>query len=274
MLFICDLDGTLLDDSHDIDDVVISGIQEVLAKGHYFVICTGRCMYGSGTVNFGIEHEHMYTIAMNGALVYDGSANIISSSPIDKEIIRTFCHDLDDILVRYEGKDNSFCTFTSENANVYLDESSIFKGVSPCLRRMFFFNEYDYFGSKTHDILTNDIYKIEVVLADSNSKERADAILARHRDKVVNAPWDIGICDITNAEINKGVVAKSLAEKLGFEDKDIYVYGDSNNDLEMLEMFSNSACPCNANDAAKAVAKRIIGDNDDHSVIKDILTKI
>ncbi len=272
MLFVCDLDGTLLDHTHDIDDVVMSGIKEVLAKGHYFAISTGRCMYDRSQINFGIEHDHMFTIALNGALVYDSSFEVIADRPIDKEIVATFLHDLDDVLVRYEAKDHGASPFTVERADAYLLEEGLYEEFDPHRHAHYLRNSR--YGVKAADILAEDIYKINIILANSTLKEKADAALAKHSDKVVNAPWGEGFYDITDRRADKGTVAKYLADKLHIDYQDVHVYGDSYNDVGMLSMFSNSTCPSNANEAAKAAAKRIIGDYDDHSVIKDILAKI
>ena len=69
MLFVSDLDGTLLDHTHKIDDIVLDGIRKILAAGHYFAICTGRSLHKAEEVNFGIDHEHMLSIGMNGAII-------------------------------------------------------------------------------------------------------------------------------------------------------------------------------------------------------------
>lgn len=272
MLFVSDLDGTLLGHTHDIDDVVLSGIREVLAKGHYFVLCTGRPMHEEGAVNFGIRHEHIYTIAMNGALIYDGSGNIIESVPIEKEVIKTFYHNLGDALVRYESSDCALHPFSRQRVDDYLFEDGLSEKVG--LYKKENMGEHDYFGIKFDDILSSVIYKINIVAAKPHLREKVDALLAKYGDALINAPWNEGFYDITDIKVNKAVATKSLANKLGFDDKDIYVYGDSYNDVKMLKMFSNSASPSNANEEAKAAAKRIIGDYDEHSVIKDILAKI
>ena len=272
MLFVSDLDGTLFDHTHDIDDVVLAGIKEVLAKGHYFVICTGRGMQGEGNVNFGIRHDHIYTIALNGALTYDGNAELIARRPIDKEIIKAFYHDLDDVLVRYESSDFVLCPFTLARVDAYLEKEGFFERVWKFKKEDFI--ENTHFGTSLDEILANDIFKLDIIVSHPDRKEKTDAILARYSDKLVNAPWGEGFYDITDIAVDKSVSVKALVDELGITDKDIFVYGDSYNDVRMLDMFSNSASPSNANAAAKAVAKRIIGDYDDHSVIKDILAKI
>ena len=272
MLFVSDLDGTLLDHTHEIDDTVLKGIKEVLAKGHYFVICTGRGMHAKGAINFGIKHEHIYTIAMNGALTYDGSASLIANRPIDKEIIKAFYYDLDELFVRYETSEYALHPFTYERVDAYLYEENLFNEQHH--QRMSFYNQNSRFQVKLDELLSSDIYKINIILSNTKLKEKADAALIKYSDKVVNAPWGEGFYDITDIKVNKGAAVKALTNKLGISDSDVYVYGDSYNDVQMLEMFSNSTSPSNANSAAKAVAKRIIGDYDEHSVIKDILAKI
>ena len=41
-LFASDLDGTLLNEKHQFDDVIVEGIQKIVNSGHVFSIATGR----------------------------------------------------------------------------------------------------------------------------------------------------------------------------------------------------------------------------------------
>ena len=272
MLFVCDLDGTLLDHTHDIDDIVLNGIRKVLAEGHYFAICTGRSMHDPKQINFGIRHDHMYTIAMNGAIIYKDEGDILLRKPIDKDIVKASFYDLKDIFVRYETDTMCYYPFTYLRADRYLYDEEIYK--SNHEQRMAFYKVNSKFEAGEEEILAHDIYKINFSLGKEKTKKTADRFVARFSDRVANAPWGDGFYDITDKKANKGDMTRWLADRLGIAYDDVHTYGDSYNDKELMEMFTNSSCPSNAIDEIKMRAKRIIGDYDDHSVIKDILAKI
>lgn len=272
MLFVCDLDGTLLDHTHDIDDIVLSGIKEVLDKGHYFAICTGRSMHDPKQINFGIKHDHIYTIAMNGAMIYKDEDDILIRNPIAKDIVKASFTDLKDIFVRYETDVMCYYPFSYLRADRYLYDEEIYK--SNHEQRMAFYKVRSKFEAKEEEILAHDIYKINFSLGKQSTKKIAQRFVDRFKGEIANAPWGDGFFDITASIANKGDMTKWLADRLNIDYDDVHTYGDSHNDLELMEMFKNSSCPSNAIDEVKQRAKRIIGDYDDHSVIKDILAKI
>ena len=51
---------------------------------------------------------------------------------------------------------------------------------------------------------------------------------------IASGPGDIRYIDITSCYANKGKAMEFLAKKLGFELKDVYSFGDSMNDVDML----------------------------------------
>ena len=58
-LFASDLDGTLLNELHESDEVIFNSIQQVLNKNLYFTIATGRDLNGS-LRNTGFETLPIY----------------------------------------------------------------------------------------------------------------------------------------------------------------------------------------------------------------------
>lgn len=53
---------------------------------------------------------------------------------------------------------------------------------------------------------------------------------------------------------------------------DIFVFGDGDNDSEMLDHFEHSFAPSNASKKAKKNAKHVIGPCSEKSVIKEIMS--
>lgn len=273
MLFVSDLDGTLLDHTHKIDDIVLDGIRKILAAGHYFVICTGRSLHKAEEVNFGIDHEHMFSIGMNGAIIYKDHRTILDKKAIDKDVVSDAIDVLsDDIFVRYETRLDSLYTYSYDEADAYLYKEHIFEDIHE--DRMAFYAINSKFSTTKDEILAHDIYKINFSMSSAKAKKTADDFIKRHPDKIVNAPWGEGFYDITDIGADKAIATKWLADYLDIPYDEVYTYGDSYNDLELMLSFKNSYAPSNAIDLIKDAAKHVIGDYDDHSVIKDMLEKI
>ena len=72
--------------------------------------------------------------------------------------------------------------------------------------------------------------------------------------------------DITPKGWNKGNAVGELARALGIRIDEVAVFGDSYNDLPMIEAAPNAVAMGNANDAVKAAARWGIGDSKDDAV--------
>ena len=140
-LFASDLDGTLLNELHESDEVIFNSIQQVLNKNLYFTIATGRDLNGS-LRNTGFETLPIYKICMNGAFIAAPNKEILYKKEIDKaflkEILTQFpnihfdCISRSDICSRNkEGIYTAFLFFK------HLEKSSFLKGN---FRRFHFFS--------------------------------------------------------------------------------------------------------------------------------------
>ena len=74
------------------------------------------------------------------------------------------------------------------------------------------------------------------------------------------------IIDITPAGWNKGTAALALGEILGVAPEEIATFGDSENDLAMIEAVPNSVAVANASSELQAAARWHIGDTREDAV--------
>ncbi len=63
-LFASDLDGTLLNEKHESDEVIEQTIQNIIESGRTFAAATGR---SAAMVNFHDLTDKVYIICMNGS---------------------------------------------------------------------------------------------------------------------------------------------------------------------------------------------------------------
>lgn len=65
-LFASDLDGTLLNEKHESDEVIEQTIQNIIESGRIFAAATGR---SAAMVNFHDLTDKVYIICMNGSVI-------------------------------------------------------------------------------------------------------------------------------------------------------------------------------------------------------------
>lgn len=81
-------------------------------------------------------------------------------------------------------------------------------------------------------------------------------------------PWAQAGFEIANRSLSKLTGIRLAAEAFGMEPDDIYVFGDSYNDLEMLEGIPHSTCMGNGAEAAKAKAAYVTAPVDEDGIAR------
>lgn len=264
-LFACDLDGTLLNEQHEFDEIIYDAIDEVIKNKKYFTIATGRHMFYSRRKNMNLRNLPIYTICMNGAMIYDPNGNIIYKKTLNKEILKDFliefpevnfeCIGIDRIYIR-NNKETYIAEFlkkSKENADFQLSYLNEF--IKDCV-----------FDQSVEEILSHDIFKCNFMIQDEKVKERLNKKIYSYRNEIVNAPFNEEFYEITDIAVNKQVAVSKLASKLNIDEDEVAVYGDGGNDLEMLSHFKYSYATSNASNNALKAANFMIGNCKDHAV--------
>lgn len=267
-LFACDLDGTLFNRFHKTDKYIIKTIDQVIEKDCYFVIATGRNMRQQ-QFKKEFKDRKIYNVCMNGALIYDCHQNLIYEKPIHQYILKDLLMTFPDLHFEFITKNH---TYIRSSKKEYIRNFQKIKGWSRFARKpiMTILLKDCLFEQTNEDILKHDILKISCRIVDEKQRKKFDEYLRRHQNDIINAPYSNGIYEITDSQVNKGEAIKRLAALYHIKDDEIAVYGDSGNDIQMLEYFDHSYAPKNAKKEAKKVAKNSIGHNHFHSVAKHI----
>ena len=134
------------------------------------------------------------------------------------------------------------------------------------------YHEEQYFDQSIGDILRHDVCKINCRVTSPELERDLKVYLAERSDRVVNAPFDPVMFEITDASCNKGESVAWLASYYGIAEDEVAVYGDGGNDIAMLKRFRHSYATKNGSDAAKAAASATIGSCMAHAVPKHMLT--
>lgn len=262
----CDLDGTLLNENHGINEANIKGIIEFKEAGNKFIISTGRSL--SSIYDLFSEYpeiEYDYIVACNGAIVLDKDKNVIHSKFIGSEvaegIFKEFL-DNEDVCVHFE----------SEGEH-YLVDSNIpnLEDVPKDMRGL-----YSHFKDRVSiEDLFKDInernYSIISLFSkngDRNVAEKAKNKLVKSLGDDLEAFRNQFFVDIAPKGCTKGSGLKKILELNNVNEDKLYAIGDSFNDISMFNLTENSFTFHYAEDGVKEIA------NNHVSSVEECIRKI
>ena len=261
-IFFSDLDGTLLTKEKKISEKTRKALDDFVAAGNHFAICTGRGLDNVQDVvrELGLDYPGMYLICYNGAQIYDCDAG--------KDIFR--------IGVPLDLIPQIFGTAAEYGIHVhtYTTDSLI----SPDNGE-----EMQYYNRviKRPVVVTDDIVSalpedpckvIAIELHDSEKLERfRKAIMEKFSDKVTTVYSNPYYLEIFMKEAGKGSAVIRLAEHLNIPVENTIAAGDEQNDISMIEAAGVGVAMKNAVDAAKAAANVITEYDNDHDGLERIL---
>lgn len=237
-LVVTDMDGTLLNTKGEVSSLFFNQFKVLKKHNIHFVAASGR-QYQSILHKLDPIKNDISIIAENGGIMkYADKTNILlklSSEDVLKsiEILRTI-------------KDSYIVLCGRKTAYIETNDSHFISK----------FSEY-YTAYKIVEDLTkvtdDDFLKIAVYHFESSENK-----VLPHINKIINQlqvtvsgqNW----LDISHKDANKGYALKILQKELGVNSGETMVFGDYNNDLEMLELAHFSYAMKNAHPNVKKVA--------------------
>lgn len=264
-LYISDLDGTLLNSAGKLSQYTVKRINMLLAEGLQFTIATAR---GVDTVKKILEplNLELPIIVYNGLFIYDSKADKILKSHSMKKDMALVIYE---ILLNY-GIEPIFRVKENNNFKLY------YKSLQNNAIKEFINHKNDSITIECVDSknLKHDDTEILSIFTLGEKDFLKDAA------KVLTSKFNIGIdfyqdsyCDAYWLEINplkatKGEAALILKDSFEFEN--IISFGDNLNDLSMFYISGRSYGMMNGNSKIKDHVSKIIGTNDEDSVVKEI----
>ena len=264
-LLFLDLDGTLLNDAKEITQGNREALERTLQRGHGVIITTGRPLKSAlaQARRLGLDQPGCYTIAYNGAMVYDwGKQGNVFTRALDiPSVIRVFekaneigehiqTYDSFDVLVEPRGDDEAlrrYCKMVSMTHRVIGD---------------------------VHTDLQEDPVKCLVI-----NYEKKDGLLKMQ--DWIRANMEGMDCffsceqflEVVPKGMNKGEAVKMLCKLLDVEIEDAVACGDAANDLAMLKAAGIGVAMINGSDEVKAVADYITTRDNNHDGVAEAAGK-
>lgn len=255
-----DIDGTLIDYTQQISHSTREAIHLAQARGHKLLIASGRSKPAI--------YSWLLDLGFNGMIAGDGAyaefgGEIIFESTIPEAQISRLYQYLEDRKIGFYEESNSGLY----GNRYFLTETACSFGVSEKiaaenLQKAFHGLVFD------HQQYHLDVNKVSFVVRSDIQKAELEALFG---DYFRIGLWNIfgkglGFGDFTQKHVNKASAIAVLLEKLGLDRQDTYAFGDSYNDLEMLQYCQTGIAMGNAANAVKAVADYVTSDVSDDGI--------
>ena len=248
-MVVTDMDGTLLNSNHEVSNRFFEIFKELKSKGILFVAASGR-QYNSIIEKLQPIKNDIIVVAENGGFVMQQNKELLSTNLPTNYIQQTL-----DILHNFPkmhpvlcGKHTAYVTGKSDAFVEKLKEYySEFKVVSDL-------NE-----------VTSEIIKIAIYHFDSSEQHiypHLKRLEKKLQVKISGTNW----VDVSSANANKGFAIQQLMKQHHVQPNELIVFGDYNNDLEMLALSDFSFAMENAHPNIIKASKYITGNNDDFGV--------
>ena len=257
-----DMDGTLLDPKGQLDLPRLEKILDKLDQCDIrFVIATGNEVHRMRQL-LGHLAERVVLVVANGARIFENNELIQAQTWDDAMVDRALAH--------FKGRECQDQFVVTAMNGGFVKEGTVFseldKFMTPEMieklyQRMNFVDEFD-------SSLFGGVLKMSMVVGE----ERLDSVLQEINDlfdghvRAVSSGY--GCIDILQDGIHKAWGLVELLKRWNLKSEQIMAFGDSENDIEMLELAGISYAMENAEEAVKRVATKVAPANSQAGVYK------
>ena len=259
-----DMDGTLLNSQGKITKRTADVLQRLLDEGHYVVPASGRSL-GLLPLAVSALTGISYAVLENGAVVWDWKNScVLKRFPMPEGAAERILASAETYVKAEEEEILYFVEFFAEG-QVYADKADLERFSDVDI--MGNFADYMLYG---HTYLENFMEQKDLL----NQAEKLNLFFAVPKHgaavrKIWNNDLEVSVTSSVpgNAEFNARGVDKGngllpVMEKLGIDKEHVIAIGDSDNDLEMLQMAGISVAMGNAAAHIRETAVYVTGDND------------
>jgi cof-like hydrolase len=263
-LIATDMDGTILDSQGLLDlprlEKILDRLEE---KGIRFVIATGNEIHRVRQL-LGHLTDRVVLIVANGAKIFENN-QLIQVETWDNELVEK-------ALTFFKGQEcqNQF-VITSMNGG-FVKEGTIFtqldKFMTPEMIELFY--QRMNFVEELHPELFGGVLKMSLVVGEDRMDQVQEDFNQVFNGYVQAVSSGYGCLDIIQDGIHKAWALQELLKRWNIKPEEIMAFGDSENDVEMLELAGIAYAMENADEKAKAVATDIAPANSQGGVYQVI----
>ena len=277
-LIASDMDGTLLNNNHDIDKETVEAIRKAEEAGIIFAISTGR-EYESVKPILDKHNIKAQCILSNGAEYRDEEGNILDKVNINEESAKRVIDILEknNLSARIFTNKGVFTTSTREEAlkevvyrTMSLNPDLTEDEAREISENLGFFTGLQYIEDINKFFEEGiEIRKFVAFNKDIDLIDKMKKVISEIEGLAISSSF-IDNIEITDINAQKGIILEQVAVKMGIDREEVMILGDSFNDYSMFEIFEETVAMENAIPEVKAVAKYITDTNDNLGVAKAI----
>jgi len=253
-LIALDVDGTLLDDDHNLSERTKQTIQDVHDAGCHIVLCTGRAPVSTLPI--------LQELGLEGTMITHNGAATVYADEKGQALVNEFTFTLSEIqpmldYARREGIHFDVCT----PFNMYIEH------IGEEERLMY--QKYLISPKLVTDVSELGIPLVKLTLfaqpevLDRVQREWDEQKL--YGDLRMIRSGDLFI-DVMSAKANKGNALKALADELEIEPEAIMAIGNYYNDVEMMTFAGLGIAVANSPEDVKKAADKVTASNNDEGV--------
>ena len=252
-LIITDMDGTLLDNSSNINNEFWELYKEIKKRNIIFSVASGR-QYFSIKDKFESIKDEIIFIAENGAYVIFNDNEILSNTLNKNEVdlLLDIIKQIPDVKLVVYGKKTAYTNVKEES---FFEESKDF------LKKYEIVDNFDDIHDK--------IFKFALyhqIDAEKNIYPYLKNIEAQFKILIAQKKW----IDIMRMDTDKGYALQKIQQKFNISKNETMAFGDYLNDYIMLQNAEYSFAMANAHEKLKRIAKYIADSNDNNGFVKAV----
>ena len=259
-LVVTDMDGTLLNSNHKVSDRFFNIFNELKKNNILFVAASGRQLYGITEKLEPIKND-ILIVAENGGIATRNDEILLSTEiKINHlEKINNSLKEIENVNAVYCTKDRAYTNSTSDMLLHLLAE---------------YYKNHQRIESPEE--ISSPIYKVALFHEISSEKylyPHLQHLESNFKVKVSANHW----VDISENDANKGHAIELIQNMYDIKPEETLVFGDYNNDIEMLKKAHFSYAMENAHPLVKETANYITTSNNDFGVeiiLEKLINKI
>lgn len=233
--FIFDLDGTLLNNHHEIADETAQAIAALRQRGANLIVATGRHIKDAGAYLERLGGD-IAAITSNGANVHDRHGNLVYSQPLPSIINKALL---------------PLGQVARVHSNVFTDDEWLVCGPNQTMLNSHAYSKFFYRQTDPAEMLEASALKILFHGEHSLLRPLKEQILLAKPAPLNITFSDENHLEIMQENISKGHSLKILLEKLALPIESTMAFGDGMNDVELFRTVAAPVVMGNASSALK-----------------------
>ncbi|MGM0640767.1 MAG: HAD family hydrolase [Thermotogota bacterium] len=256
--FVFDLDGTLLNSNIKVSEKNKKTLKKIIEKKHNLILASGR-MYSSmmHIIDYYIPFVENYAhiVSYNGAYVVDNQNQVLVEEGVNSEIAKE--------IIRY-------LRIKNLHRQIYVKDELIVEEDNQEIR------DYAKHASVKYEVVydlidfinKNKNLPLKLLAVGENKKLlKIQKELSNKYSNYLNIIMSFhSFLDIIPKNTSKGLALDKLSKLYNFDLKKAHIFGDSENDISMLEKTNNSYAMGNANEKVRQIARYTVPSNDKEGV--------